>query len=106
MEEKERNTTGWRVCREKVKQPVAELACKRATRDGYRQHVNRRKWLGRRKRRARSDRRLKRSYTLVVTACTVTIGFVTLELHSAAAGGRLHLCRRTAAAQKKGRKGR
>jgi hypothetical protein len=42
----------------------------------------------------------------VLTACTVTIGLVTVELHSAATGGRLHLCRRTTAAQKKGGKGR
>ena len=58
MEEKERNTTGWRVCREKVKQPVAELACERAARDSGRQHANCRKRLQQRKRRSRSDRGL------------------------------------------------
>ena len=47
MEEKERNTTRWSMCREQVKQAVAELACKRTARDRYRQHVNGRKRLRR-----------------------------------------------------------
>jgi len=57
MEEEERNTTGWRVCREQVQLPVAVLGCPRAARDSDRQHANCRKWR-RRKMRSRSDRGL------------------------------------------------
>ena len=85
MEEKQRNATRWRVCRELVKQPVAELGCHRAGRDSDWQHANCCKRL-RRKLQSGSDRGLKRSYTLMLTACAVTIGLVTLELHRAAAG--------------------
>ena len=106
MEKKERNATRWRVCREQVKQPVAELTCKQAARDSDRQHVNCRKGLRRRNLRSRRNRGLYGSYALVLTTCALTIGLVTLELHGAAAGGRLRLCRKTTAAQEEGGKGR
>ena len=106
MEKKERNATRWRVCREQVKQPVAELTCKQAARDSDRQHVNCRKGLRRCNLRSRRNRGLYGSYALVLTTCALTIGLVTLELHGAAARGCLRLRDRICPAQKEGYKDR
>jgi len=106
VEEKERNTVGWRMRRELVNHPMTGLISGQAACEIGRQQANCCQRLRRCKLRSRSDRWLRSSYTLLLTTRAVTIGLVTLELHGAAARGCLLLRDQTCPAQKEGHKDR